>query len=257
MFTKKMPATRFYDSFADDFVESSDQEYELPRDYQWLRDKPWQKIASFLTTFALAKVLAAGYRLLYHVRIKNKQVLKAYRKQSYYLYGNHTQPQGDAFMPFHVITGRKFATIVSPANLGIPILGKLLPYAGVIPTPSDKDQMKAFLTTLKIRAQEPVLIYPEEHVWPYYTEIRPLSLTAFHYPAARNAAVFCMTTTYQKRHFSKRPKQTIYVDGPFLAPSDLSLRERQRYLQEVVAKQMKARAKQSTYAYISYERRNG
>ena len=257
MFRGKMPETRYYETFQDDFVESADQGYQIDENYDWSRDKFWQKGLSVFT-FGLAKVLAGFYALVFHVRVENKDLLKPFSNKSYYLYGNHTQPFGDAVGPFRVITGRRFATIVSPANLGIPVLGKLLPYGGVIPTPSSRKQMKQFIGTMQKRTAEkqPVVIYPEEHVWPYYTKIRPFPLTAFHYPAYQQAPVFCMTRTYQKRRFSKRPKQTIYVDGPFLAPASLSPQKRQRLLRDQVAQCMQHRSKLSTYHYIAYERRN-
>lgn len=257
MFTQKMPPIRYYETFQDEFVESSNQKYQIDADYDWEREsKFWQKVAIFFT-FGLAKFLGWMYRFLFHVNIENRTILGKYQHQSYYVYGNHTQPQGDAFMPFQIIRRRYFTTIASPANLGISILGKLLPYGGAIPTPVNKEQMKQFIQTMKKRRRkgQPFVIYPEEHVWPYYTKIRPFNVSAFHYPAVQNDLVFCMTTTYQRRRFGKRPKQTIYIDGPFVASDDLSLHERQVSLKNQVEACMNQRSQLSTYDYIQYKRR--
>ena len=43
-----------------------------------------------------------------------------------------------------------------------------------------------------------ILIYPEAHIWPYYTKIRPFPSTSFRYPIKFNVPSFSITTTYQK-----------------------------------------------------------
>ncbi len=45
-------------------------------------------------------------------------------------------------------------------------------------------------------------IFPEAHVWPYYTGIRPFGEAAFHYPVATGKPVYTMTVTYQRRRWS-------------------------------------------------------
>ena len=64
-----------------------------------------------------------------------------------------------------------------------------------------------------------------------------------------------MTTTYQKRKLGKRPKITIYIDGPFY-PDNLPTRKEQAIsLRDKVYNQMTIRSKNSTYSYIKYEKR--
>lgn len=75
---------------------------------------------------------------------------------------------------------------------------------------------KEFYRAVKTRIEEKnaVIIYPEGHLWPYYTGIRPFENTSFRFPVELNVPSFCMTTTYTGKQ-GKKPKITIYIDGPF------------------------------------------
>ena len=52
----------------------------------------------------------------------------------------------------------------------------------------------------------PIIVYPEAHVWPYYTKIRPFKTSAFTFPVEEEKEVYCATTTYQKSKLFKKPK---------------------------------------------------
>ena len=97
-----------------------------------------------------------------------------------------------------------------------------------------------------------VVIYPEAHVWPYYTGIRPFPASSFRFPVECGAPVFVMTTTYQKRKTGRTPKAKIYVDGPFWPDDSLKKKERQQHLRDQVYACMTERSKNSTYDYIRY-----
>ncbi len=246
--------TLFYDKFTDDFVFSEQQDYQLPADFQFQR----KGIGAALS----GRLVRAGFwlygcyysRLKSHVHFVNQRVLKPYRHQGIYLYANHTQPMGDAFTPFQLLKTRPFAVIISPANLGIPVVGKLLPAGGALPIPTDRHQFRQFEQAVQasIPAKKSLLIYPEGHVWPYYTGIRPLPLAAFHYPIATPAPVFTLTTTYQSRGVGKKPRQTVFVDGPLTVPTTGSRKERQEALRDAVAAQMAQRSRASNIEYYRY-----
>ncbi|WP_261806880.1 1-acyl-sn-glycerol-3-phosphate acyltransferase [Lapidilactobacillus luobeiensis] len=246
--------TFFYDKFTDDFVVSAQQDYQLPQDFRFQRSGPGAAV--------VGRMIRAGFwlygcyysRLKLHVRFANQQVLRPYRHQGIYLYANHTQPKGDAFTPFQLLKTRPFAAIVSPANLGIPVVGKLLPAGGALPIPTDLHQFRQFEQAVQasIPAKKSVLIYPEGHVWPYYTGIRPLPLAAFHYPVKTPAPVFTLTTTYQDRGSGKKPRETVFVDGPLLVPTTGSRKERQTILRDAVAAQMERRSRANDIEYYRY-----
>lgn len=94
-------------------------------------------------------------------------------------------------------------------------------------------------------------------MWPYYTGIRPFEKTSFRFPAELKAPVYVMTTTYTRRRFfgvvTKRPKLTVYVDGPYYTDSELSIKENQQQLHDKVEAAMNMYSKKSDYEYIHYE----
>ena len=98
------------------------------------------------------------------------------------------------------------------------------------------------------------MIYPEAHIWPFYTDIRPFKDTSFRYPIQHNLPVFSMTNTYQKRRFSSKPKMVTYIDGPFYADTSLPVRQQKKMLPDLVYETMKKRAKNNTVVCIRYEK---
>ena len=177
--------------------------------------------------------------------------------KNYYIYSNHTLQYGDVFNPFIINFPRRCYVICSPSNLGIPIIGRLLPFAGALPIPDDiHKKIKLFdAMSYHIKKGHPIIIYPESHLWPYFTKIRECNNTSFHFPVNDNADVFVFTTTFQKRKFSKKPKITIYIDGPFNIDSNLSKKENIKMLHDKVYETMLLRSKLSTYEYIKYEKK--
>ncbi len=247
---------RYYKTFADDFVESKNQAFHLPEGYVWIQKGRLARAISLLL-FGVAWLFGQIYcRFVLHATIENRRVLRGYRKQGYFLYGNHTQPIGDVFQPARVTGGKRTYVVASPANLGIPVLGRLLPGMGALPIPDSMHNMRRFWDAVRqrYRGNHCVVIYPEAHVWPYCTQIRPFSATAFRFPIEEDAPCFCMTTTYQKRQWGTKPKITVYVDGPFFPDKTVKRKQRQQKLCDAVFDCMQQRSKSSTYAYIRYEK---
>ncbi len=241
---------RYYRSFSDDFVESADQRYALPEEYCWVREDGWSRVLSAVI-YGTAFVLSSVYcRVFLHVRFKNRRVLRQTKQTGAVIYANHTQPVGDVFIPALACSPNRIYTVVSPANFGIPVIGRLLPYLGALPVPDNVRGLKRFSAAVAQRLQQHkcVVIYPEAHVWEYYTGIRPFPETPFKFPVKHGVPVYSMTTTYQRRHFGGRPRATVYIDGPFYPDTAVQLRD-------AVHDRMRQRSRYSTYEYIRYEER--
>ena len=63
-----------------------------------------------------------------------------------------------------------------------------------------------------------------------------------------------MTTTYQKGR--KKPKITIYFDGPFYPDNLDNKKEKIKNLHDKVYNNMVENSKHSTYSYITYKKKN-
>ncbi len=251
------PTTYYYESENQDFVRSARQDAALPADFRWIHKNPLYRLAS-AGLYGLAVVFAFFYtRLALHVRVVNRQALGRCGKKGCFIYGNHTQPVGDAFTPAALCFPRRICTVAGTANLGIPVLGPLLPMLGGLFIPNTVGQMREFMEAVAYYAGKGrcIILYPEAHVWPYCTFIRSFPDTAFRYPVQCGAPALAMTATYQKRRFGRRPRLTLYLDGPFYPDPEKSPREQRRQLHDAVYDAMVRRSAASDYAYIRYQRR--
>lgn len=248
-----------YPSFDHDVLEAPDQHYTLPPDYPWVQTTRRGKLLASLIYGAVILFGAVYLPFGLHVRIKNRKVLRLAGTSGFFLYGNHTQPIGDVVLPAAAAFPRRIYTVVSTANLSLPVLGKVLPHLGALPLPDSLRGMKKLHETMALRLQQghPIVIYPEAHVWPYYAGVRPFGDAAFKYPLKFKVPVYCITSTYQKRRFFKKPRLTLYVDGPFFPDDTLPPRAQAADLRDRVAQCMQQRcADHNNYEYIVYRPKN-
>lgn len=250
---------RYFQSFADDFVRSKKQSYRLPENYVWLNTDFFNRVTAQCLFWIIKPFVLLYCHVVLHVRIKNSAVLRQSQNTGFFLYGNHTQPVGDAFMPVRVLSPRRAYFVASPSNLGIPFLGPLLPLLGALPLPESIAGMKKLDEAIRLRIAQKscVVFYPEAHVWPWYTGIRPFPAASFGFPVECDVPSYCMTVTYQKRKRSNRPGTTIYLDGPFYPEKSLSKMKRKQKLRDDIYRCMERNSLNSTYSYIQYRKETG
>lgn len=244
---------RYYSSFSDDFVKADEERFKKIKDGELVQNRIDKALSSILYYFLL--FFSCIYlRVFLHTSYVNRKKLNKHLKKGGFIYGNHTQSIGDAFIPAHILKGRRFGAVISRENLAIRGIGPVLTRLGGIPLPSSVDTFGGFKKMLKghVDKGEFIVIYPEAHVWDYYTDIRPFDESSFLFPARYNKPVYCFTTTYHKRRFFKKPKIKVFVDGPFYADSTLGFKERAVDLRNKVYNTMKERAKLNSCEYIKY-----
>ena len=173
-----MRKVRYYDTYEDDFIKSKNQNYKLKSNYKCIHTNIFYKTISFIL-YILILIFSFLYsKLILRVSIKNKKVLK--NVKGYYIYSNHTQTLGDVFNPFLINFPRHPYLVCSTSNLGIPIIGKILPMLGALPIPEGiHDKKKLFDSIYHYSKKGSVVIYPEAHLWPWYTKIREFPNTSF------------------------------------------------------------------------------
>lgn len=243
---------RYYTSFTDDFEESANQSYILPEDYKWVRTDIGSKIASALI-YALAVIFSSVYcKFFLHMKVGDRSVLKGI-KGGFFIYGNHTQPVGDVFIPALCVFPKRIYTVVSTANYGIPVIGKILPFLGALPVVNSLHGIKELNKAIGYRIERgnPIVIYPEAHVWEYYTDIRPFPDTSFKFPVKFDKPAFAMTVTYKKSKLFKRPIMEVFLDGPFYGKG-ATAKERAENLRNEIFSVMKSRSQNSNAVYIEY-----
>ena len=252
---KKDKVLYYSDPLNDDFSKVKFEGRKLPDNYTYITKNPFRRAFDWILYHVFAMPFGWIYTsILWNQKIVNKKALKPYKKAGYFLYGNHTRMGGDAFTPGLISNPAKAFIITnndSASNCVVEFFTKSL---GALPLPSSFKGFKSFHKSIKERVEngKPVCIYPEAHIWPYYTKIRPFKDASFHYPAELNKPVFTFTTTYQKRRFIKTPKVIVYIDGPFFPDINKRLKENQKELRDKCYNAMVERSKNSNYEYIKY-----
>lgn len=248
----------YSDELNDEFSIAQIDPINIDENYVYIHDSLFKKFTHFFWYRIVATPIAFGYvKWIFRHKVVGRKAFRVCKKQGYFMYGNHTQIIGDAFMPSMINFPKHDYVIVHPNNVSMPWLGKVTPSLGALPIPSEKAAYRNFNAAIETHIQRGhgVVIYPEAHIWPYYTKIRPFVDTSFTYPAKLGVPVYCFTNTYHKRKHSKEPKIITYVDGPFYPDPNLSLKERRKTLRDKVYTAMCERAKCSDYEPVRYIKR--
>ena len=246
----------YSDELNDEFSGSHITPRVIDEKYKYLHKNIFWNLAHFLVQNVLSVPIKVLYaKLKFRIKYIGKEKLKKYKKEGYFVYANHTQVFADTFLTSNVIYPKRNYLIVNPENVSMKLLGNFVQMFGAIPIPTGKDGMKNFLNAIKYHIQKchSITIYPEAHIWPYYTKIRPFKSVSFKYPIELDKPVFCITNTYQKRGKNK-VKITSYIDGPFFVNKDLETKQEQKKdLRDRVYNQMVERSKNSNFEFIKYE----
>ena len=243
----------YYKTFEDDFEKEINAK-KIDNKYKYLHKNIFWNLFYFIAYRLIATPIAYVYmKLKFGLKFENKKVLKENKKRGCFLYINHTQPIGDAFMPTLLNFPKKTYVIVHPNNVSIPFWGNIIKLLGPLPIPGDLETSRNFMNAIKeiISKKMAVVIYPEAHVWEYYTKIRPYKASSFKYPIMFNAPTFGITVTYKARK-KRSPKMIVYVDGPFYADEELSVNEKKENLKNKIYEKMVERAKNNDVEYIKY-----
>ena len=227
---------------------------KIDEKYKYVHKNPFWIVFAFLFNLIVIPVKFIYPKLKFRIKYIGKEKLKKYKNSGYFVYVNHTQAFCDTFIPSNPIFPKRNYLIVNPENVSMKIIGNCVQMLGAIPIPSNKSAMKNFLDKINkiIEIGNSITIYPEAHIWPYYTKIRPFKSVSFKYPIDLNVPTFCMTNTYVKRENSNKVNIVTYIDGPFFPNENLSKQEQKQDLRNQVYKQMVKRSENSNIELIKY-----
>ena len=248
----------YSDEMNDEFSTAEITPRTIDENYVYIYDSKFKRFTHFFWYRIVATPIAMAYvRLVFGHKIKGRGKFEKHRKDGYFMYGNHTQDIADPFIPNMINLPKTNYVVVHANNVSMPVLGKITPSLGALPIPEGMKGYKNFLEAIDTRISQGhcVVIYPEAHIWPYYTKIRNFPDTSFAYPAKSGTPVYCFTNTYHKRRFFKHPRIITYVDGPFYPDMDQPLKARRKELRDKVYQAMCRRAKNSDYEQIKYIRK--
>ena len=237
----------------DEFAGDNISPITIDENYIYNHNNPLWNICSYLLQNILSMPIKYLYaKIKFSIRFYGKEKLKECKKRGYFIYANHTQVFADTFIPSLANYPKRNYFIVNPENVSMKGLKTLVTMLGAVPIPGNIKASKNFLLIIQkiIKRNNSITIYPEAHIWPYYTKVRPFKNVSFKYPVALNTPIYVLTNTYH----NKKGKVVIrsYIDGPFLPNPNLNKKDAQEELRNIVYNKMCERSNLSTYEKIEY-----
>ena len=246
----------YKDELNDDFSGLDIEVKPLGEKFQYIRKGRLFKAFEYVFYYwVMIPVVYMLQKIVSHQHFANRKLLKQAGKEGCFLVSNHTQVQNDSYIGPLGMFPKKCFIISNPDVLSLRGMRLGMQAYGVIPLGSNLDEKKSFLHCVETRIQEgkAVIVYPEAHVWPYYTKIRPFDDQAFWYLSRLKKPMFVLTNCYQRRRFFKKPKIVTYADGPFYPDPELSQIDAAKQLRDIAYETMCNRTREySTYEYIHY-----
>ena len=246
----------YKDELNDDFADLNIKLRPLGEGYKYMRTGWLFRAFEFVFYyFVMIPVVYMLQKLICHQKFANRSVLKKAKKDGCFIISNHTQVQSDSYIGPLATFPKKCFIISHPHVLSVRGMRLGMQAYGVIPLGSNFDEKKNFLHCVETRMNQgkAVIVYPEAHVWPFYTKIRPFDHQCFLYLIKNNKPMFVLTNCYQKRRFFKRPQIVTYADGPFYPNPSLSRNDAAKELRDIAYETMCKRVKDhTTCEYIKY-----
>ena len=237
---------RYYsDPINDDFAFTGITPKRIPSNYKYLHYNPIYKLSEFIFYFIIAKPLVwVANKTVLHQRFRNHLTVKHRKLPGAFVYANHTQLAADAYTP-NIIFYKKNSVIVGPEACSIPGIRGMVSMLGGLPLPSTLEGTIKFTKAIQKLSQkgQHITIYPEAHIWPYYTDIRPFVSGSFRYPVNANKPVIVLTNTYVPvGKKGKRFRLITHIDGPIYPDLSVDKKEAIEKLRNEVYETMCKRA---------------
>lgn len=249
----------YEDPVNDDFAKNKIKKKPLPKRFKWTHKGPiWNFFAYILYYLIALPILWAYTMILYQPKFVGKKKLKkAHVRKGYFVYGNHTQNIDGFISQIFLCFPHRAYVVTSQEAFSLPGIRWLLQMLGVIPVSDTPEGAKSFIKAIEYRHHrgDPIIIFPEAHIWPYATVIRPFPEASFSYPAQLNAPVVAICTTYKKRKLFRHspPRPIIHVSDPIYPNPSLPLGERTKALRDAAYEYMvETSSSLDNYEYIRY-----
>ena len=209
---KKEKIIYYKDELNDEFAPSNLKSRIIDERFKYNKNPIWDFCSLIFQNFISMPIKIGYAKLKFRIKFVGKEKFKEYKNTGYFIYANHTQAFADTFIPSIANYPKRNFLLVNPVNISFKGTGTLIEMLGAIPIPTGKGALKNFLNIIEKRIlnKSSITIYPEAHIWPYYTKIRPFKSVSFKYPTKLNKPSFCITNTYQKKKKRENKNCIIY-----------------------------------------------
>lgn len=255
---KKTKTIYWSDEVNDDFDEVGLSRPAVPEGYKYKRTNVINNFFSAIFYHGIAKPVMGFYCFIKGIKVKGRRNLKALKGQGAYIYSNHTAISDVfKFQSYVFFFGRRVNILGYSDSLTMPIVRNMERALGYLPVPLKGDVKNLIALSdacdFYIKKRQYVLIYPEAHIWPYYTKIRNFPEGSFNYPARHMSPVVPVVTTWRKPLIGKKPKQTMYIGEPIFPMEDKDANTNREYLHKATLEAMiKLSNSVGQYEYIKY-----
>lgn len=260
---KKLQRTYYYkDPLNDDFALNEIKKKPLPRTFKFYHRCWLYRLLSSIVYYGIALPILWCYGKIRHgFKVVGAKKLKKLKLTGYFLYGNHVLDDDSYLASVSFNLPRKTYVVAGQEVTSICGIRWFVTMLGALPVPENPEEAKKFLEALEAhyRHRDVIMIFPEAHIWPYCTRIRPFADGSFNYPAQLNAPVVAMCTTFRQRKFFSHlpPKLTIHVSDPYYPDMTKTLGERTKILRDQVYEFMEdTSASLDNYEYVRYCKKN-
>ena len=254
----KKKTVYYQDKANDDFFNFSKKYDKIKFDanYNYVEKGKIKKVVSFCLYYFVAwPVLSFFMYIIQCVKIVGRKNVKTLKDKGYMIVGNHTHYK-DAYISQIGITAPKRTYIIANNNaVQLPIIGRIARYLGAIAVPQTISGFKKFYSEIeKLLANKNVIVvYPDAHIWPYYTGLRDFPLSSFSMAAKNKVPVVPIATTYKKRLLFKSPKAIVFVGKPIFFDKNLTERQNAMYYRNMSFNFIKEKVfNKDNYTYINY-----
>ncbi len=254
---KEKKVIYYDDALNDDFAGTNINKTVVDETFPYIHTGFIWNILAFIVYYLIAFPLVWFFeRAIMGIRFVNKAAVKKCRDTPYFLYGNHTGWY-DAFTPNLISLPRRNRIIVAADTVSIKGLRSIVQMLGAVPIPTTAHGMKKFVQAVDhFHRRCNITIYPEAHIWPYYTGVRPFPDVSFGYAVKHNSPVFAFFTAYTapKGIFSwlRKANITVYVSDPIFPDESLPPRQARKDLRDKVYAFMEEKSKLSDYEVCRY-----
>ena len=145
----------YTDELKDEFSTFTTTPPVIGDDYDYERTSFGKRLERFVVYRIFTYPVAFLYsKFAFRRKIVGKKLLRPYRKQGIFLYGNHTQPTGDALMQACLTWPRLNYVIVHPNNLKVPFIGRFTPSLGALPLPDTMGAFRNFKNAIQHKIEQ-------------------------------------------------------------------------------------------------------
>ncbi|MBR2744008.1 MAG: 1-acyl-sn-glycerol-3-phosphate acyltransferase [Clostridia bacterium] len=245
----------YEDELNDEFSDAKIIPKKIDENYKYKRSTLWNAISLVFQNVLSMPVKYFYAKCALRIKYVGKEKFKECKKTGYFIYGNHTQIFADTFIPSLANYPKRNFFIVNPENISMKGSGWLIKLLGAVPVPGNIKATQNFIDYIELLQNKKcsITIYPEAHIWPFYTKIRPFKSVSFKYPVKFNKPVYCFVNTYQSYGKNNDKFRIVtYIDGPFYPNQELPAKQAQEELRNKVYDTMCERSKNSNYEKIKY-----